>query len=210
MFMMLYQQSQVQSLLCLLYNVGRHKDHLPAFYSDSSVRVLIPFTRCPLGRIGLFSKCILSFLQPLMKDDELQYLQLHVDEISHFAGSLSSALQSDLTTDDFTAEEVLTILTNLSSAGINSSALSTEEILSAVNEFIQGSNEILRNLAIHLLLNLTEHSRKKMATIPNSTNSLLYEMRDDLLRDAGTLTHCLLHSLDEQGRHGKCFITHIL
>ena len=197
-----YQVEYTQTLLCLLYNIGRHKDNLPAFHS--AVSILLPCIHCPLGKIRLFTKCVLSFLQSLMEDNQLFNLELNTDEISFFATSLSTALESDIATaNGFTAEEVLTILINLSVIRANQSALQSKEILAVLNIAIQGQNRMRQRLAIHLLLELIGSSMAKVA-IPETTIFTLQALKMDSLSDMRTLAHCLLQS------QGKNIYLHVV
>lgn len=199
-----YQVKYTQTLLCLLYNVACHKDNLPAFFpADNAVNILLLFTHCSLGTIGLLSKCILSFLQCLMEDDQQSNLELTTDETSFFTTSLNTVLESDAATaNGFNAEEILTILVNLSTIGRNQSALQNKTIFAAVDTAIRGQNSTLQKLAIHLLLNLMDSSTAKMA-IPKSTIFTLQALKDDALSGMGTLAHCLLWSLHQEAVHGE-------
>ena len=135
-----------------------------------------------------------------MEDNQLFNLELNTDEISFFATSLSTALESDIATaNGFTAEEVLTILINLSVMRANQSALQNKEILAALNIAIQGQNRMRQRLAIHLLLELIGSSMAKVA-LPESTIFTLQALKVDSLSDMRTLAHCLLQSLQHQGK----------
>ena len=266
-------------MLSLLYNIVRRKDNLPSVYpADNAIKIVLPFTLCPLGKIGLLAKCMLSFLQHLIKDDQLSSLKLETDEINFFATSLSSAvesdtsvlepdmselesnvsllesdvpvdvsaleadtstlqsaldmdtsalesseletdtfalesdtsaLESDTSTLGFTAEEILTILINLSTTPGNQCALPSKEILLAVERVVQGSDRDLQCLAIHLLSNFTAGLRADLA-IPESIVSTLCALRDDLSTGMGPLAHCLLQSIHQEGKNFSVGIPSVL
>ena len=208
----------VQTILCLLYNIARREQNRPAFYSaDATMCVLVPYTLCSSSRIGLYAKCVLSFLQLLMYDDELRCLELTAEDLTFFVNALSTLLTSEeATASGFSLEEILVILNNMASVDKNLLAFQTKpEIFTALDEIVLSAVEFVRKQSICLLLSLIQ-SQETVDILSQTTIWTLKTLEEDSSSSAAARSqiHCLLHCLKlkapakESKTHSRMHISH--
>ena len=203
----------VQSILCLLYNIARCSETLPAFYSTSTtIDILVSFAHCPLDKIGLYAKCVLCFLQFVMEDDQLHNLELLEAEVSFFEGNLSNALKSEgATGGGFTAEEILTIVIKVCSVEKNRTSFQTQSIFATLDEGVSSSVYSIKTLSVRLIFSLTvlPICSVNAFSLSQRTVECLKKLEEDPVSSIRSLAHYLLHHLSQEAQNGRFHSNHM-
>ena len=99
-------------LLCTLLNFAYDATNLPLFDSCNIVLLLLTFARCPHFESALLSRIILSFLTPLLTNEQWLALKLDDVETRYFVSTLQKAIvSSDQEAEGYSILDLLKIIT---------------------------------------------------------------------------------------------------
>ena len=100
-------------LLTIILNCANEPSNYPVFEASHIPDTIIKFTHHPSLEVAILGKMILSFLLPILTNEQYFVLQLTQDESEYLVTELSkSVASSDLKADGHSAIEVLTFLLN--------------------------------------------------------------------------------------------------
>ena len=100
-------------ILTILLNCANEPVNLPMFEAAGVPEIIIEFAHHPMLDVAITSKMILSFLVPILTNEQYAILKLTNDEAEHLVSAFSKAVASpDLRTDEHSAVELLTFFLN--------------------------------------------------------------------------------------------------
>ena len=105
------EMEMFQQILCTILNFAYDATNLPMFDSCNIVQLLLTFARCPHFESALLSRIILSFLTPLLANEEWLALKLDDVETRYFISTLQKAIvSSDQEAEGYSVLELLKII----------------------------------------------------------------------------------------------------
>lgn len=100
-------------ILTIILNCASEPANIPVFEAARVPETIIKFAYHPVLDVAILSKMILSFLLPILTNEEYAMLKLSHDEAGHLVLDFSKAVaSSDLRTDDHSAIELLAFFLN--------------------------------------------------------------------------------------------------
>lgn len=100
-------------ILTILLNCANEPVNLPMFEAAGVPEIIISFAHHPMLDVAIISKMTLSFLVPILTNEQYAILKLTNDEAEHLVLAFSKAVASpNLRTDEHSAVELLTFFLN--------------------------------------------------------------------------------------------------
>ena len=189
------------AILVVMFNCALHERMIPALEMISTVNILPQFAKCPILRVSVLAKFVLSFMDFALADPNV--LILSQQEISYISSQLTEAVIEGSSKDWYTDLELLKVLTNLTHSphfSINAIQMKNS-VFPIVSQFLQSSNLDVQKAALRLLLNFC--SCCVFPSISSTLESAVSEFAtsDDL--NFQQLTSCMQLLLDANLQDSK-------
>ena len=146
-------------ILVVLFNCAQHHEVIPALEMVSTVNILIKYAQCPVIRVAVLAKFILSFMEFALEN--LSVLELTEQDLSYASLQLSEALVSGSSMHWYTDLELLKVLTNLTQSPQFSKNLiqilinqGENSVLSMIAQYSNSSKLEVQKASLKFLLNL--------------------------------------------------------
>ena len=152
-------------ILAVLFNCAHYQEVLPALEMVNTVNILMKYAQCPVIRVAVLAKFVLSFMEFALNN--LSVLDLTKQDLNYISSQLSEALVSGSSTHWYTDLELLQVLTNITHCPQFSKNViqilanqGKDSILSMVAQCINSSNVEIQEAALKFLLNLYSFSKQ--------------------------------------------------
>lgn len=157
--MLLFQFGDVGNvigILVIVFNCALHQRVIPALEMVSTVNILPVFAQCPIIRVAVLAKFVLSFMEFALEVPDV--LVLSQQEISYINCQLSEAMANGSSTHWYTDLELLKVLINLTRRPHLSKniiqIIGNSSISSNITQFLQSSKLDVQKASLRLILNL--------------------------------------------------------